>query len=246
MGGSEKEALVSFGHTGATVAAASLNLGLIDGVDRAGLAAIVPNRNGFGLLMDVGANLHSRSAHLYQYALMAELYCSQAMGLEKPKIGLLNIGEEEGKGDNTLIEAFDLLNRGPFHFVGNVEGGQIFDGTVDAVITNGMTGNMILKSAESLANVLFESLKAKLLDEQMGDLSRGRTRWVMSSLAQRHNPDSRGACRLLGVKGLVLIGHGNAGTDAIYSSLVHARLELEAGLQAAIGKRLSDEMRKTQ
>lgn len=233
------EAVVSFGHTGATVAGARLYLGYIRGVDKAGLGAIVPNRNGFGLLMDVGANLQCRPENLLQYANMADLYCSQVMGIKKPRIGLLNVGEEESKGDPTLVEAHRLFKSGRFHFVGNVEGGQVFDGSVDAVITNGITGNIVLKSAESLANVLFESLEKKLKEEQMNQFSLGKTQWLISSMASRHNPDSRGACRLLGVKGLVLIGHGNARSESIYSALMTARHECDVGLQAALGKRLS-------
>lgn len=232
------QALVSFGHTGAAVAAARLKLGLIEGVSCAGLAAIIPNRHGFGLLMDVGANLVCRPEQLYQFALMADVYSQKSLGIASPRIGLLNIGAEASKGDSSLKATRELFEKGDFNFLGNVEGGQIFDGAADVVICSGMIGNMILKSAESLANMLFESLVEKL--QHAGDeWSNARTRWVISSLASRHDPDSRGASRLLGVRGLVLIGHGNARREAICSALHHAADEIELGLQAAIQVRLT-------
>ncbi|MBF0196125.1 MAG: phosphate acyltransferase [Planctomycetes bacterium] len=232
-------ALVSFGHTGATVAASQLQLGLLSGVSRAGLAAIVPNRGGYGLLMDVGANLNCKPEHLYQYALMADLYCRHGLAIPEPRVGLLNIGSERQKGDSFLKTTHDLFLQGDFHFVGNVEGGQIFDGSVDVVICTGVTGNMLLKSAESLANMLFESIREKLFANETQDDVSSRARWLISSLASKHDPDSRGASRLLGVKGLVLIGHGNAGEEAIISALSSAYREMRMGLQPAISKRLA-------
>ena len=232
------QALVSFGHTGAAVAAARLKLGLIRGASCAGLAAIIPNRHGFGLLMDVGANLVCRPEQLYQFALMADVYSQLSLGIQSPRIGLLNIGSEASKGDASLKATHELFNNGDFKFLGNVEGGQIFDGAADAVICSGMIGNMILKSAESLANMLFESLKEKLENPQ-GHWSSTRTRWIISSVASRHDPDSRGASRLLGVRGLVLIGHGNARKEAITSALNIAVDEIKLGLQAAMRARLS-------
>ncbi len=234
------QALVSFGHTGAAVAAARLKLGLLPGASTAGLAAIIPNRNGFGLLMDVGANLSCKPEQLYQFALMADVYSQKSLGIEKPRIGLLNIGSEATKGDTSLQATRELFQKGDFHFLGNVEGGQVFDGAADVIVCSGMTGNMILKSAESLANMLFESLKEKL-EHSDSSWSNTKTRWVISSLASRHDPESRGASRLLGVRGLVLIGHGNARREAICSALHRAAQELELGLQATMEARLAQQ-----
>ena len=232
------QALVSFGHTGAAVAAARLKLGLMEGASCAGLAAIIPNRHGFGLLMDVGANLVCKPEQLYQFALMADVYSQKSLGVPAPRIGLLNIGSEASKGDASLKATHELFEKGDFNFLGNVEGGQIFDGAADVVICSGMVGNMILKSNESLANMLFETLVEKL--QHSGDQwSNARTRWVISSLASKHDPDSRGASRLLGVRGLVLIGHGNARREAICSALHRAADEIELGLQAAMQVRLA-------
>lgn len=233
------EAVVSFGHTGAAVVAAQWKLGLLPCVDRSGLGAIVPNAKGFGLLMDVGANLKSRPEHLLQYAVMADVYCHSALEIKHPRVGLLNVGEEPGKGDERLQATYDLFaSKGDFNFVGNVEGGQIFDGTVDAIICNGLEGNMVLKAAESLADMLFSSIEERLSSELLDEQAK-RTKWAISSVAARHNPDARGASRLLGVKGLVLIGHGNARREAILSALESARMEVELGLQPALMGRLA-------
>jgi glycerol-3-phosphate acyltransferase PlsX len=233
------EAVVSFGHTGAAVVAAQLKLGLLPCVQRSGLGAIVPNAKGFGLLMDVGANLKSRPEHLLQYGVMADVYCQSALGIQNPRVGLLNVGEEPGKGDERLQATYDMFcSKGDFNFVGNVEGGQIFDGSVDAIICNGLEGNMVLKAAESLANMLFHSIEDRLSSELLGEQDQ-RTKWAISSVAARHDPDARGASRLLGVQGLVLIGHGNARREAILSALESARSEVELGLQPALMGRLA-------
>ncbi len=229
-------ALVSFGHTGAAVAAACLYLGRAPGVSRPGLAAIVPHRRGHGLLMDVGANLKCSAGHLLDYALMARRYLGAALGIHEPRIGLLNIGEETGKGDRLLNRAHELFRAGCPGFCGNVEGYQIFDGSVDAVITAGLAGNMVLKAAESLAGMIFLRL-----DEEIAALGsregadREALRRALEALAARHHPDARGACRLLGVNGVVLIGHGNAGPRAIVSGLQAALRELELGQMLTTG-----------
>lgn len=234
------QAVVSFGHTGAAVAAARLKLGLIEGASCAGLAAIIPNRNGFGLLMDVGANLICRPEQLFQFALMADVYSQLSLGIMNPRIGLLNIGSENSKGDASLKATRELFEQGDFNFLGNVEGGQVFDGGADVVICSGMVGNMILKSAESLANMLFESFKERL-ESSLDQWQTTKASWVISSLASRHDPESRGASRLLGVQGLVLIGHGNARKEAICSALQRAEQELILGLQDAMKARLAQQ-----
>lgn len=234
------DALLSFGHTGATVAAAQLKLGLIKGVHRAGLATIMPNRKGFGLLMDVGANLNCKPEHLYQYAVMADIYAKSVFELKSPKIGLLNIGEESGKGDKFLNKTYQLFEEGDINFVGNVEGGQIFDGSVDCIICNGITGNMLLKSSESLAQMLFQDVQEKLSRKLNAEKEKKQiAESLLQEIAESYNPDSRGASRLLGVNGRVLIGHGNAGVSAIYNGLCNAYRESTLGLQSVFEQRLA-------
>ncbi len=226
----ECESLLSFGHTGAAVASAQLQLGLIPGVSKAGLAALMPNRSGCGILMDVGANLNCKPIHLFHYGLMADVYARRILKIAKPKIGLLNVGAEKSKGDVFLRETYECFEKGELNFVGNVEGGQVFDGTIDVVICNGITGNMLLKSSESLAQMLINEFREKV------GIAKSE---VMDKLANAYDPDSVGASRLLGVAGLVLIGHGNAGEHAIYSGLKSVYNEIVMGLQPAIYERLA-------
>lgn len=224
------EGFLSFGHTGAAVVSAQLQLGLIPGVSKAGLAALMPNQSGCGILMDVGANLNCKPIHLFHYGLMADVYARRILKIEKPKIGLLNVGAEKSKGDTFLRETYDCFEKGELNFIGNVEGGQVFDGTIDVVICNGITGNMLLKASESLAQMLI-----KVFREKMGAVEQE----IMDKLANTYDPDSVGASRLLGVQGLVLIGHGNAGEQAIYSGLKSVYNEIVMGLQPAIYERLA-------
>jgi phosphate acyltransferase len=224
------KAILSFGHTGAAVASAQLQLGLIPGVSKAGLAALMPTTSGYGILMDVGANLNCKPIHLFQYGLMADVYASRIFKIKKPRIGLLNVGAEKEKGDAFLKETYTLFEKSEINFVGNVEGAQVFDGSIDAVICNGITGNMLLKSSESLAKMLIEEFRMK---------SAAMSHDVVDQLAKSYDPDSVGASRLLGVEGLVLIGHGNAGEQAIYSGLKSAYNEIVMGLQPAIYERLA-------
>jgi phosphate acyltransferase len=226
----KSQAILSFGHTGAAVASAQLKLGLIPGVSKAGLAALMPNKSGFGILMDVGANLNCKPIHLFHYGLMADVYAKRILKIVSPKVGLLNVGAEKTKGDVFLRETYQCFEKGELNFIGNVEGGQVFDGTVDVVICNGITGNMLLKSSESLAKLLIGEFKG---------LSSTNHDSNMEKLSQSYDPDSVGASRLLGVKGLVLIGHGNAGHQAVYSGLKSVYNEMVMGLQPAIYKRLA-------
>ncbi len=223
-------AVLSFGHTGATVAAAQLKLGRLPGVERPGLAALLPNRNGTTLLMDVGANLQSKSSHLLQYGVMASAYLNSVLKLENPRIGLLNVGEEKEKGDRTLTLAHQLMTEYCPGFIGNVEGYQIFDGSVDGVICSGITGNIVLKACESLASLLMDALIHETTEAYTEDLHH---------FIDRHKADSTGACRLLGISGNVCIGHSNARGEAIHSALETTLRETRVGLQSALIERLA-------
>jgi glycerol-3-phosphate acyltransferase PlsX len=227
------DAVLSFGHTGATVVAAQLRNGLLEGLDRPALAAILPRKSGYGLLLDVGASLKPKPMTLLQYGLMGEEYVRKALGLESPRVGLLNVGEERGKGDECRQEAFALMSKSDMGFVGNVEGGQLFDGTVDVVVCSGFEGNVVLKACEGLATMLF----AVISEGVSGDGARVQSDFF-DELHHRHRPSSRGASRLLGVKGTVLVGHGNAKGEAIKNGLFQAFREAKLGLQPALLDRL--------
>lgn len=218
------DAALSFGHTGAAAAATQLFLGMEAGVLRPGIAALVPNRKGLGVLIDAGANLKCRAEHLLQYALLGRAYSSWKLGVARPRVGLLNIGAEDKKGDELLRRAHGLLKDGCPDFAGNAEGCQVFDGTIDVAVCGGLSGNMILKAGESLASMIFDSLYREL-SKGGGASGAAAAKRAIAGLAARLNPDARGACRLLGVRGILLVGHGSAGAEAIASGLERAREE---------------------
>lgn len=229
----DADAVLSFGNTGATVVAAQLKSGLLEGLERPALAAILPRERGYGVLLDVGASLKPKPLTLLHYGLMGEEYVRHVLGLASPRVGLLNVGEERGKGDECRQEAFDLMSESDLRFVGNVEGGQLFDGTVDVVVCSGFEGNVLLKACEGLATMLF-SVISESSGGQLSPVESG----LFDALHHRHCPSSRGASRLLGVKGTVLVGHGNAKGEAIKNGLLQAFREAKLGLQPVLLNRL--------
>ena len=210
VGEGRAQAIVSAGNTGAVMAAAMRHLGTIPGVDRPALAAVVPNRSGRTVLLDVGANIVTKPHHLRQFAVMGHLYAQQVMGVESPRVGLLSVGEEEGKGTELTRQVFRVLKGTGLNFVGNVEGRDVFAGTVDVVVCDGFVGNVVLKASESLAQMV-----RGLLEEQLRATWRTRLGALLvlpglRELKRRTDPNQYGAAPLLGVQGGCFIGHGRS------------------------------------
>ncbi len=158
----EVQAFISAGNTGAAVAASTLTVGLLPGVGRPGIAIQLPGLKDDTVLIDVGANITPKPLHMLQYAIMGEAYSRYVLGRANPKVGLLNVGEEEGKGTDFIKETYELLQTGKFNFIGNVEGHDIFSGEVDVIVCDGFAGNVALKTAESLAHAIGTILKRSL------------------------------------------------------------------------------------
>ena len=158
----QADALVTAGHTGAAVAATTLKLRLLEGIDRPGIGITFPTLKGSAFLIDVGANIDAKPLHYYQYACMGDVYCHYIFGKPKPTVGILNIGEEITKGTDVIREAHALLEKSKLNFIGNVEGADIFNGKVDIVVCDGFVGNVVLKVAESIADVAGKILKRHL------------------------------------------------------------------------------------
>lgn len=234
------KAVVSYGHTGATMAAAHLALQSAKEVNRPGLAALMPTARGSCLLLDVGANLKCKAEHLLQYGIMGSTYASEVLKIARPKVGLLNVGAEQGKGDKVLNTAHNLLRDNCKNFIGNVEGYQVFDGTADVVVCNGMTGNAVLKSAESLAEMMTRGLLDELRLQGMDESGLKMAETAVKSFGARHHANHRGVGRLLGVSALVFAGHGNAREEGVARGLEAALIEQNAGLQLEFSRRLSE------
>jgi glycerol-3-phosphate acyltransferase PlsX len=198
----EADALFSAGHTGATVMAAHAAFGMIAGVDRPALATTIPTRAHPAVLLDAGANVECRPQHLLQFAIMGGVYARVALGAERPRIGLLSIGEEETKGNELTREAHRLLKAAPINFIGNVEGREIYSGVADVIVCDGFTGNVVLKTSEGLVEALESVLGEKL--SGVFDYS------------------EYGGAPLLGVAGLAIVGHGRSSSKAVRNAIAMA------------------------
>ncbi len=232
-------ALVSMGHSGATMAAALLGFGRLDGVERPAIVANIPASTGMVTLLDVGANADCRPRMLQQFAVMGSVYARLVHGVDDPTVGLLSIGEEPGKGNELVRDAHPLLAATPgIRFHGNVEGRDLLVGTTDVVVTDGFTGNVVLKLAEGEARVLFgwirDALGANLRSRLGGLLARPALR----SVADRLDPSTYGAQPLLGVGAPAFIGHGSSDQRAVRNALRFAH----ASVRGELVPRLATEM----
>jgi phosphate acyltransferase len=228
-------AVVSMGHSGATMAAALLHLGRLPGVERPAILANVPTKTGFTALIDAGANADCRPVWLQQFAVMGSAYARAFYGKREPTVGLMSIGEEEGKGNELVLAAHMLLRNTPgIRFHGNVEGRDLMAGTVDVVVTDGFTGNVMLKLAEGEAKVLFGLIRDALASSWRAKLGGLLVRPALRELRARLDPSTYGAQPLLGVAGDAFIGHGSADARAVRNAIATARRMVDAGVRSRI------------
>src|SRR5215813_6406349 len=236
------DGMVSAGNTGAVMTVARFLLGTLESVDRVALAAPFPNtRGGVSVLLDVGANVDSRPEHLLQFAVMGEVYYRATFGSRRPRVGLLSVGEEEIKGNVLTREVYTLLKKSPVHFVGNVEGGDLFSGSVDVIVCDGFVGNIALKICEGLAVSIFgllkKSMRSSLITQFAGLLSQG----VFRGLKKTIDYTEYGGAPLLGVRGVCVIGHGRSNANAVKNAI-----RVAAGLaRARINERIEQELSAT-
>jgi phosphate acyltransferase len=216
------QAMVTAGNTGAAMIAAKMVIGTVAGVDRPALAAIVPNEVARTVLLDVGANVDIKPAMLRQFAVMGHSYAQEVMGIRSPRVGLLSIGEEEGKGTELTREVFRVLKTTGLNFVGNVEGRDVFNGAVDVVVCDGFVGNAVLKSAEALAQLLGRMLREELKKSVRTRLGYLFARPAFDALRRRTDYREYGAAPLLGIEGGCFIGHGRSNAKAVQSSIRRA------------------------
>ncbi|WP_462409239.1 phosphate acyltransferase PlsX [Neobacillus sp. Marseille-QA0830] len=218
------DACLSAGNTGALMAAGLFVVGRIEGIDRPALAPTLPTIGGEGfLLLDVGANADARPEHLLQYAIMGSVYSNKVRGIANPRVGLLNIGTEEKKGNELTKHAFGLLKQANLNFVGNVEARDLLDGVADVVVTDGFTGNMVLKTLEGTALGMFKMLKASLMSSLKSKLAAAVLKPEFSSLKRKLDYSEYGGAGLFGLKAPVIKAHGSSNAQAIYSAVKQTR-----------------------
>jgi glycerol-3-phosphate acyltransferase PlsX len=218
----EAAALVSAGHTGATVLAAHAVFGMVPGVDRPALAPSVPTRDGSAVLIDAGATVECKPGYLLQFGVMGAVYARAWMGIERPRVGLLSIGEEASKGNDLTREAHRLLKASPLHFVGNVEARDIFSGQADVIVCDGFTGNVALKLSEGLVGMVEELLGEELQSTFSSQVGYLLSRRAFRRFRKRVDYSEYGGAPLMGVAGLCIVGHGNSSAKAIRNAVAMA------------------------
>jgi glycerol-3-phosphate acyltransferase PlsX len=214
------DAIFSAGNTGAVVATALLGLGRLESVTRPALAAFMPNPAGGTVVLDVGANAECKASYLVQFAHMGSVYARYLLGRENPRVGLLSIGEEDSKGNGLVQETLPLLRRAQhLNFIGNVEGRDVFKGSCDVVVTDGFTGNVVLKTAESVVGLLTHKVREELRRDLLARVGALFMMPALRRLRAQIDWEEFGAAPLLGVNGVCFIGHGRSGARAFRSAI---------------------------
>jgi glycerol-3-phosphate acyltransferase PlsX len=230
----EADAFVTAGNTGGALTTAYYRLGTIPGVERPALSGIFPVRNGYCVVLDIGANPDCRPEYLYQFAVMGSVYAEKALSVESPRVGLLSNGEEAGKGNQLVKETYPLLEASSLNFIGNVEGKELFAGEADVVVTDGFTGNVLLKSSEAVSRFMVDVLRQELMGSLRTKAGALLARPAFARLRKMMDSGEVGAAPLLGVDGLVFIGHGRSDAYALVNGVRVARQAVEAGLLEAL------------
>ncbi len=223
------------GNTGAAMATAKMVLGALPGVDRPALVAVLPTTTGKPcLLLDVGANVDCKPKNLEQFAVMGEMYARSVLKVQRPRVGLLSIGEEEGKGNDLTREAFPLLKQLPINFLGNVEGRDIYNGNADVVVCDGFIGNVALKASEGLARLVRDSLRESLTSTVTAQVGALLSRKAFNDFKKRLDHSEYGGAPLLGVRGVCIVGHGSSNDRAIMNGIRVAAEFAQANVNAHI------------
>ncbi len=233
----EATGFVSAGSTGAAMAAAAIIVGRSPGVSRPAIATVFPTAGSPTLVLDSGANPEVTAQHLYQFAVMGSVAAEALLDASNPRIGLLSIGEEKGKGRDLEREAYDLLEAGSFNFIGNVEGRDVSTDRADVIVTDGFSGNIFLKTTEGTAMLI-----TSLVKEALGTLAPGTQAEVMSALSGvmgRLDWENHGGAQLLGVKGTVIIAHGSSTRRSIVNALQMAHDSAESSVPARVASALT-------
>jgi glycerol-3-phosphate acyltransferase PlsX len=215
----EAEAFVSAGNTGAAMAASVLSWGTLPGVERPAIAVLLPTLSGVTTMLDVGATVDCKPKHLAQFAVMGEIYARSILKRENPKIGLLSIGEEAGKGNDVIRETFAALKRMPINFIGNIDGKEVYKGKADIVVCDGFIGNVALKISESVAEMISELLRAELTRTWRFRLGALLLKPAFAHFKKTVDYSEYGGAPLLGVNGICIIGHGGSTAKAIKNAI---------------------------
>ncbi len=245
----EADAFVTAGNTGGAMATAYYRLGPIAGLERPGLAGLFPVQGGDCVVLDIGANPDCKPEHLVQFAVMGAVYAQSLLRIQSPRVGLLSNGEEPGKGNELVRATYPLLAASGLNFIGNVEGKELYGGAADVVVMDGFTGNILLKSSEAVAKLITDTISSEIkasksLRTKLGGLLVKPA--LKGALMKKLDPAEVGAARLLGVNGLVLIGHGRSDSRALVSAIRMAREAVQANLMDNLRASIQAHLSKSQ
>jgi phosphate acyltransferase len=229
------DAFISAGNTGALMATGLFVVGRMEGIDRPALAPTLPTIGGEGfLLLDVGANVDAKPENLVQYAMMGSIYSEKVRGVAKPRVGLLNIGTEEKKGNELTKKTFELLQNTNIHFIGNVEARDLLEGVCDVAVTDGFTGNMILKTVEGTAMSMFKMIKAELMSSFTSKMAAAVLKPNLKQIKNKLDYSEYGGAALFGLNAPVIKAHGSSDSQAVFSAIRQTREFVQSGVVAQI------------
>jgi len=241
----EADAFVTAGNTGAAMVTALFRLGRIRGVDRPALAPPFPTATGMCIILDIGANPDCKPENLLQFGIMGSVYAERVRGVKNPRVGLISNGEEAGKGSELVKGAYPLLENARLNFIGNVEGKEIFNGSTDVAVTDGFTGNVLLKSTEAVAKLIVEKIRETIKNGNIATKIGGLlVRPALGAIRKLLDPSEEGAAPLLGVNGLVFIGHGRSDALAIKNAIRVAKEAAESKVLDAMKSAIEESLKK--
>ena len=234
------DAVVSAGHTGAMVAATTIKLRTLPGVERPGIASFLPTEHNVCVLIDAGANVDARPEHMLQYAIMGAVLSRHVLGFDNPAVGLMSIGGEDQKGNDFTKEIFKLLKQSQLNFRGNVEGHDLFEHPVEVVLCDGFTGNVVLKSCEATANAVFHWLKRELMATPLRKFGAWLAHNAFRAIRDKTNYEMYGGSPLLGVNGIAIIAHGASSALAMKNAIRVACEYVHKGINPLIVEAIRD------
>jgi glycerol-3-phosphate acyltransferase PlsX len=241
----EADAFVTAGNTGAAMVTALFRLGRIRGVERPALAPVFPTATGSCVVLDIGANPDCEAVHLYQFGIMGSIYAEKVRGVKNPKVGLVSNGEEEGKGNHLVKEATPLFKASKLNYFGNVEGKEVIGGKVDVAVTDGFVGNVMLKTSEAVAKLIVDKIKSAIKNGgPLALLGGALVKPALNQIKKLLDPSEEGAAPLLGVNGLVFIGHGRSDAFAIKNAVRVAKNAVDAKVLDAMKSAIEESLKK--
>jgi glycerol-3-phosphate acyltransferase PlsX len=240
----EGEAFLTAGNTGGAMATAFYRLGMIPGVERPALTGLFPVKDGYCTVLDIGANPECKPEHLLQFAIMGSVYSNKVRAIQNPRVGLISNGEEAGKGNELVKGAYPLLHNSGLNFIGNVESKELFSGQADVVVTDGFTGNVLLKTSEAVARLITDLLKQELMASLQTKIGALLARPAFNEIRRMMDPGEIGAAPLLGINGLVFIGHGRSDARAMLSGIRTTRAAVQSGLLTALHSAIQEQIAK--